>query len=336
MRALREQSHGLGRLSSLDECLHFMANHVLRKDQSIALCIDEIQGLEGCSDLARDNLRVLYNGEHPARLSLHCFGLSNSHRVLQSLGISRISATAKIHLQGLKPGEGKRLLEENLDAAGLTERNAAWSAHLSDLGMANAQWQAWRKELILRLDEASDDFPQHLAAGLQAACQTALDSSDQSRALGESDIQKALKRHEEHRKEYYEGRLSDEKVARHRMALGGICEVLSRRRKAGVPARIRSMDALNMLATANDFDAPICKEQAMESLQAAIDKGILEESLQGGRHMLPPPIPSMERHMRGIFSAMRDAHPSLAERLGKEMERIASLEETKREPPPRP
>ena len=74
----------------------------------------------------------------------------------------------------------------------------------------------------------------------------------------------------------------------------------------------------------------------MESLQAAIDKGILEESLQGGRHMLPPPIPSMERHMRGIFSAMRDAHPSLAERLGKEMERIASLEETKREPPPRP
>ena len=293
---IRESAHGLSEASTLASCIDVYTERVWAEGAVVVLMLDEAQNCNVHSQQAKENACDLYAGDHKARLPLLCFGLPNTKRVLNELGISRLTGQSVRELGRLLPGEGREVLERTLDQVGLSEGDDDWLEHVRSLGMTADEWRTWRKALVGGLEAASDDFPQHLTAGLMAACQGILDM-EEGRKFDDAMLNDIAARHQEWKDEYYQGRLHSPALERHGMAFGAICKLSER--QGGALSR---QDARAIIMAGDDEGAPVSDGRASDALQAAIDKGVFgcdEDS--AGRPVTPPLIPSMQTHLQKGF-----------------------------------
>ena len=311
LRKLKEDRHGMSDKADLRACLSFFSREVLAPERCIAVCIDEVQACDAEDKNLCDNLQALYNGKHDGRVSLLCFGLPDSEAVLRKMNMSRIDQAPKKRLGQMKPGEGRAVLERNLSAEGIFMLNPEWMACVRGMGLNSKEWADWHGQLLDRLEAASDEFPQHLSAGVAAACKAILDADEQGVMLDESHIDLAEKLHREDREGYYEGRLSNPDIAEKRYAIGAICMLLSERRKAlGEDTHVLKEEARSLLSTCDDSGDKVPSSESAVALQCALDEGVLGEG-KAKDEIGPPPIPSMESYaIRWFMHRLESERPA--------------------------
>ena len=327
---IREAAFGLNQRSSLEDCVNAYVDHAWPPNCTIALCLDEAQNCDVESGQAQENLQALCVAKHRGRLPLLCFGLPNTADVLDQMGVSRPPNAAVRTLGCLNPGEGLQAIERTLDALGLSADDPAWSAHLASLGMTARQWDGWRARTAKALADASGEFPQHIAIALISLGDVMLGMHGGQR-FDDPLRQDVLTQHQERRIEYYEGRLRGPALARHRFALGAICELLHRR---GQQRRtVSRAEFLSLLKLGDDDGEPV--HNGPDVLDAAIAKGVLGQTTwrngpgrAGPPIITAPPIQSMQTHLREILRATQLEAPEMAQPL---LRRVDELE-----PPPAP
>lgn len=338
---LKRERHGLTDESSLEHCLGVFAENIWRSGLTLVVCMDEAQNCNAESDRSRNNLQALYDGEHLGRVALYCFGLADTVVKMQDMGMSRIDAGAKIRLGSMMQGEGRELLDKNLDAFGLSDASEDWMGHLRQIGMSSDDWRKWRGSLVHRLEKASDNFPQHLNAGLRAACQVILESPANA-PFGEPELDRVMQLHAEHRISYYEGLLSSKGIGRHRTALGSICVLFDLLRKSGRKAIAFKSAARRLIASTSDSGAPVSHDLSEQAMEKAIAKGVLESLAlhpdgklveHAEDYVLPPPIPSMETYLASRFLRNLESEDPVALAVQKELDAILASTPS---PPPRP
>ena len=308
---LKEQRHGLTDDSDLNACLSACAQHVWAPGVTLAVCIDEVQRCEADDKHVKRNMQALYDGEHGGRVVLCCFGLADSAAKFGDMEISRIDRKSRIRIGSLLSGEGRQAIAESLSSLGLSCKNGEWVAHVKSLGMTVRDWGEWRMKLVDALADASDDFPQHLSAGVGAACKAILNADDAGRPLDDAVLDEALALHTSSRHGYYSDRLSHKDVMHHRAALGAACALFAKRREHG-DAVVRRDEVLALLSVGDDLGRKPSEDQCDATLRRALDKGVLEEWLDADaddalEHLAPPPVPSMESCLvRGFESRLKD------------------------------
>ena len=327
---IREATFGLNQRSSLEDCINAYVDHAWPSNCTIALCLDEAQNCDVESSQAKENLQALCAGKHRGRLPLLCFGLPNTIGVLDQMGVSRQPNAAVRTLGCLNPGEGLQAIEQTLDALGLSGDNHAWSAHLDSLGMTATEWDGWRARTAKELAEASGEFPQHIATALISLGEAML-GMNASRRFDDQFRQDVLASHQEHRIAYYEGRLDNAVLARHRLALGAICELLHRRSEQG--KIVMRTESLSLLKFGDDDGEPV--QNGRNVLDAAIAKGVLGQTTRrlgqgqtGLAVITVPPIQSMQTHLRDILHTAQMDAPEMAQTLMRHVDEL--------EPPPAP
>ena len=314
VREMHDAAHGLTSESTLGACINTYAKRVWPKDAVLVLAFDEMQNCP-VTDRAIAALGILNECLHEARILLTCFGLQNTKAVMRDdLRLSRISADAVTNLGPLNPGEGREVLERTLDFLGASAGNAAWLDELRTAGAAPESWAAWRGDLLDRLEDQAGDFPQHLTAALRSACQALCRRRDGSLALGEALRAEIEKAHEANKAAYYADRIGDG-LKLHRTALGALARAAGE--GGGVPRR----DAVETFMAGDDEGVPMERPAARDALGLAIAQAVLGEAeVDGVLCCMPPPIPSMARHLAAHYDRMLGrGDPSarrMADRLG--------------------
>lgn len=315
---IRESNFGLNERSSLDDCINDYVEQAWPTNCTIALCLDEAQNCDVANAQAKDNLQALYAGQHRGRLPLFCFGLPNTMSVFERMGLSRLPSDAVRTVGCLNAGEGLQAIERALDALGLSGDNREWAAHLESLGMTVTEWDGWRAQTARELAAASGEFPQHIAIALTSWGSVLL-GMDKSRSFDHPLRQEILAEHRVQRSAYYEGRFGGDALAKHRLALGAICELLHRRSAQG--KTVQANEALDLLETVNDLGRPV--QDGEPVLDAAVTKGVLGQDRAGLMVITAPPIQSMQTHLQdGLRAGLLDA-PQVAQLL---MLRVDELE----------
>ena len=321
---IREATFGVNPRSSLEDCINAYVDHAWPPNCTIALCLDEAQNCDIESKQAQENLQALCAGKHRGRLPLLCFGLPNTVGVLDQMGVSRRPNDAVRTLGCLNPSEGIEAIERTLDALGLSCDNGAWSAHVKLRGMTAAEWDGWRGQTAMALADASGEFPQHIATALISLAEAML-GMKAGRRFDDQLRQNVLAKHQEQRIAYYEGRLADVALARHRLALGAICELLHRRSEQG--RVVMRAESLSLLKLGDDDGEPV--PNGRDVLDAAVAKGVLGQTIRRvgeGRMGLAvitiPPIQSMQTHLRDILHTARLDSPDMVQSL---MRRVNEL-----------
>ena len=295
----------LGEHSTLDECLKAYRDDCWGDDIVVALCIDEAQNIP-TERHAGINVTSLHNRDHGGRIAPLFFGLPNTLDVLAKLGVSRPNKDAILNIEGLLPArpdpeggadlpsEARQAIEGALDYFGLIWEHEEWRAHLRQAGFDRAGWSKWRAKLTDSLERGSSDFPQHVTAGLIAACRTLLkhrgDFSPPTADAALADIEAG---HRQGREAYYGFRLSGP-LAKHSLSLGAICLMA----KASPLGSVDAEDALSALNAGcrRAADAP-SDAQAEEALDLALAKGALSRWADDPDMLRPPAIPSMATHL---------------------------------------
>ena len=324
---IREATFGLNQRSSLEDCVNAYVDHAWPPDCAIALCMDEAQNCDVESGQAKENLQALCAGEHRGRLPLLCFGLANTIGVLDQMGVSRPPDDAVRTLACLNPGEGLQAIERTLDALGLSGSNRAWSAHLESLGMTAAEWDSWRARTAAELADASGEFPQHVATALISLGESLL-GMDTGQRFDDALRQDVLAKHQERRIAYYEGRLGSAALARHRLALGAICELLHRRSAQG--GNVMRAESVSLLKLGDDDGQPV--QNARDVLDAAVARGVLGQTIRRGGQgrtglavITGPPIQSMQTHLRDVLRTVRLDAPEAAQTLMRRVDELAPM-----------
>ncbi len=307
-KALQDVALRLTDESSLTECLDAYAERVWAPGTVIALLIDEAQRCKVHDEQTKDNILALYDGDHKVRMPLLFFGLPDAGSVLYALGLSRLPDSVAKTMGRLEKGEGGEVLERTFNALGLSAQgDAGWQAHLKDSGISVPEWTKWREKLIKRLESESQDFPQHLAVGLSAACVGIL-RTEKGASFDDALLQDIADDHQERREGYYEGRLESGALAPHALAFGAICALFSRR-EADV---IRRGEAMELLVAGHQAQLGGGALNADQVLNVAVAKGVFGHvKSKAARPITPPPIPSMQTHVEhGFLQGLDEGEPA--------------------------
>ena len=140
--------------------------------------------------------------------------------------------------------------------------------------------------------------------------------------------QDVLAKHQERRIAYYEGRLGSAALARHRLALGAICELLHRRSAQG--RNVMRAESLSLLQLGDDDGEPV--RNGRDVLDAAVARGVLGQTIHRvgqGRTGLAvitvPPIQSMQTHLRDVLRTVRLDAPEAAQTLMRRVDELAPM-----------
>ena len=313
VRQMPAAVHGLTAESDLGACVSAHARRLWPKDALLVLAFDEMQECPA-RPRAAAALRILNECLHDARILVACFGLQNTETVLRErLGLSRIPADAIADIGPLAPGEGREVLEKTLDHFGASAGNGDWRRHLQATGLDPDAWTAWRKNLLDDLEERAGNFPQHLTAALRATCQVLCRNRDGCAPPNEWTAE-IVARHERNKADYYAKRLGDG-LRLHRVALGAVVRAADE--KSGLPMR----DAFAAFMASDDAGRAVDGDKAEALVRLAIARGVLGEAeVDGVLCCVPPPVPSMTRHLAEHCDRMlarRDPCAlALADRLG--------------------
>ena len=304
---LTDAAHGLTDESSLSACINAYASHMWPDDVVVALTLDEMQNCP-VTQRTKDAIGILNERKHSARIAISCFGLLSTEAVLREhLGLSRLSEDAVMGVGTLLPGEGREVLEKTLDHLGMTAENDEWRRYVSKAGFGDQEWRKWRADLVAGLERRCGDFPQHLTAGLVSVCKSLLDNR---RRFSPHDnlLNDIAERQEANMAHYYRQRLSGPLLENHDIAFGAICRLSAQAADGAVPWR----DALAAVAAGGDDGLDVNGAQAKQALDAAVNAGVLGKTRKASMpHALPPPIPSMGKHLAALFDqAVQAEHPS--------------------------
>lgn len=325
---MQDKAHWLDEQSTLHDCIDAYAEHVWPKDCTVALLLDEAQNCDVKDDRTANNIRRLCEGKHNGRLPLFCFGLPNTVQTLVDMGASRPPADVVRTLGCLEPAQGLEIVNRTLDALGLSSDNGEWLAHLQTIDMTPKEWDEWRALTAREIAEASGGFPQHVATGLMAIAQTLL-NAPVGRKCDDHTRDEILAKHAVSRVEYYEGRLSHPTLSKHRLALGAVCELLSIRDAAAKP--VKRIEALTLLKAGNDDGESV--KNASDILDSACAKGILDQTIMQRKSgqasvatITPPPIKSMQTHLRTVLNNALDDAPEAARPIKSKLNEIRRAE----------
>ena len=297
---VRDSSHGLAEVSPLKDCLVTYADSVWPPGITIVLVIDEVQNLRTQDENTKGNMRCLFAGKHGVRMPVLCFGLSNSGKVLDDLGLSRPATQSDHQIGYLETGEGRMVIEKTMREIGLDIGNEGWRDYLRSIGMTKEKWEAWRTDMTGVLTENSADFPQHLAVAHIALCEGVLNMK-QDDAFDDALRDTIVANHIELKQNYYEVQLGSSGVENHQVAMGAICDLFGR--TGGAP--MHRMDALSLLKIGDDEGVALTDEKAKQVLHEALKKGLFAERKrrpkQSKSYILPPPIPSLQTYLAECF-----------------------------------
>ena len=303
-KEVRDGAHGLQADSTLVKCINAYAENVWHPGTTVVLIIDEAQNLYTDDKKTKSNMQRLFEGNHDARLPVLCFGLSNSGKVLNKLGLSRPTGQSDRPVGCLNPGEGRQAIVETMRKVGLSTEIKEWRDHLRSIGMTKEAWETWSAKTADVLAEQSADFPQHVAAAHIALCGNLLE--DENSPFDQTRRNNIAAGHQVLKQEYYEVRLHSADLNEHQVALGAICDMFRRTQNAPMRRRV----ALNLLKMGDDDgDAP-SGHKAKKVLKAAVDKGIIAPAPKGGTAKLhPPPIPSLQSYLVDVFKQELQENP---------------------------
>lgn len=239
-------------------------------DWQTVLLVDEAQRVSDRAPQADPGaLSAIHQGLINAPLSFCCFGLPGTSAALADVGVSRLSAGHDLPLAGLGGGAARMAVERCFARYGATHA------------------ESWQEAIL----ERSSNWPQHIAAYLNAALTVLNANAASPEAMGDarrSSLSEAIALGDEGRSHYYEMRIQ---------RLNSDNERHERYAKALVPL-FRQHGGLLPKDEAIDFleGEPLRLSEATVDrfLAAAARSGFLEKTPRGGLRM---PIPSFAGHL---------------------------------------
>ena len=294
---IHNDTHGLTESSDLGTCIGSYSKHMWPRDALVVLALDEMQNCP-VTERAISTFQILNECLHDSRIFVVCFGLQNTAAVIrEGLKQSRVPKGAIMEIGPLLPGEGRLVLDATLDHLGVTTDAAAWRDYVEQAGFGgDCPWDAWRTELVDRLEAQSGDFPQHLTAALRSLCLTLIKHRD-TFATTNDLLATIADFHESEKADYYEQRLGSP-LDTHVLALGAICKMAAFLDDGAVPRAA----ALTALEVGDDNDERVDHQYAAQLLETAAQRGILRKrKMKTKDHFLPPPIPSMATYLATAF-----------------------------------
>ena len=239
----------------------------------IVLMIDEAQGIQpGERRAGGGTLSALHQGIVRAPVSFCAFGLPGTLLALGDVGVSRPSGGRAIHLRGLDDRAAGQTVDRCFKSFGV--RNGA----------------PWREAILAR----AANWPQHLAAYLNAAVRQLREDSPERMNAGEADMEAAMREGDRVRARYYEQRL-----ARLRRRHGGF-EKLARalvptlRERGG---RLPYSELFDLVEELGQRTFALSGTNATQFIRDAEHSGFLAPAGDGGAYSIS--IPSFAGHLLG-------------------------------------
>ena len=287
----RNQFHFLNMQSGLSACLNAYAKDLWGDDIILALCVDEMQNCEATAH-AKASLNVLHNVKHNARIAPLFFGLCHTEQhIAEKLKLTRLNPPHTHPIGALEPVEARQVIDSTMGHLGVAWSNPAWRAYVTQAGFDETTWATLQTQLADIIDAEAQGFPQHLTAGLIGLCET-LQARRKYLApeLAGALVEEVQENHLDGKAAYYEKRLVNAKLQKHRMALGAICRLAEQSHDGCVD------EADARRAVLSGPGEELTKQDAKDVLKAAVRAGLLmhwEDYAQYG----PPSIPSMQAHL---------------------------------------
>ena len=158
----------------------------------------------------------------------------------------------------------------------------------------------WCAKLVQQLEVAAQDFPQHLAAGLAAACQGLLATEKPMVTFNERLLADIGKSHAKRRVGYCKGSLARAKAEPHALALGALCGLFTRRQGASVDRdEARQLILAGWLAQTRL--PPIDPSDVLERVACNGVLGCKWDMRESP--LTPPPVPPMQQYLMDGFEA---------------------------------
>ena len=323
---MEDRVYGLDEQSSLDECLNAYAANLWPDGAVVSLSFDEMQ-MCGTDGNAQHNMMSLHLGEFSPRIAVSCFGLPGVVPVVESgLGLSRLSKNAKCLMGVLLRDVADEAPKAQLHALGMLpggnapELREEWLAFAKGRGFDELVADKWAERAAADVAQRAQGFPQHIAAGVAEICDSLV--ANERAFSPQNNLRKDMTaRHEQAKRDYYEGRLGNEPFPQHAIALGALA-LLCQRHENGVPEDM----AVNLLSRCSG------PQEAKEAWRAAWMKGLFhrrerrpdDKALppeiirhsKGGSAMSAhePPILTMALHLAQTYeSALREGRPLAVE-----------------------
>jgi len=239
----------------------------------VVLMIDEAQGIRpGAANAGGGTLSALHQGIVRAPVSFCAFGLPGTLLALGDVGVSRLSGGRAIHLRGLDDKAAGQTVERCFNLFSVEGGTP------------------WREAILAR----AANWPQHLAAYLNAAIRQLREASPERMDAGDADLKAAMREGDRARARYYEQRL-----ARLRRRHGGF----ERLAKALAPALLERGGSLpynelfDLVEELGRRIFPPSGTNATQFIQDAEHSGFLAPA--GDEHAYLMPIPSFASHLLG-------------------------------------
>ncbi len=306
--------------SPMTQCLDSYAE-VWGDDLVIVLIVDEMQGCPINAN-SRDALETLHQKLHKCRILPVLLGLSDTEeRVTErdpakGMGLSRLGLNAVKTIGCLKPAEGnepsesRQAIAGTLKALGLDWTEPGWRDILHGVGCDESAWIQWRAALVDQLEEDSADFPQHITAGLIAACD-ALRENRGRLCLNQDLLHDIAAKQQAHKDHYYRSRLAGA-TEPYAIAFGALCEL----EDAGAAVTATELVcALNVCAATDE--ARLQETSIGQVAKQARSKGILRKRDDGTYSFNE--IPTLASHLRDQYQRKLDLCDPVAEAMRDEL-----------------
>ena len=248
------------------------------KKATFLLLLDEAQNILD-TPRARSYLSTLHMGMDGVKVALACFGLADTTKRLDELGLSRLASGHVRTLGMLSNDESERTVRKTLER-GLAKFTFHYGPFDED---ERTKWIGTATNAIL---EASANFPHHLANGCKALGRILLHDG----VLREPPVDRLQEMCSERRREYYDARL--ESWSNHKTALAYGFGT------SGNSCRANVEDVEKALMAVDEYGKPVPPEEASSVVLGLHDKGLIE--VKGGECRLV--VPSMATYFREIRS----------------------------------
>ena len=286
-RAIR----GLSAASSLDSAMDSYRGHPWPSNLTLIVAVDEAQQLADTPQV-RNNLLAMHRKGFGLNFALIAFGLQDTRSRLVRLGLSRLAADNVRTLSLLSGDEAATLVDETFKKVGLSLANTEWGDYVRSLGLSEADWARWHRNVARTIQDESMDFPHHLANGMRVAADLLV---NEGLEMSLDVLREGCRRH---KRSYYEERL--EPFARHTLALGAALSLLD-----ATTGTVQGAVMLKAVKAADDWGETVDGARAASVVDAAIAKGLFAKAARGRIRVVLPSLASYLVH---------NYHSALAER----------------------
>ena len=284
---------GLSAASSLDRAMDSYRGHPWPSNLTLIVTVDEAQQLADTPQV-RNNLLAMHRKGFGLNFALIAFGLQDTRSRLVRLGLSRLAADNVRTLGLLSSREAATLVDETFKTVGLSLANAEWRDYVRSVGLSEANWTRWQRNVAKTIQDESVDFPHHLANGMRVAADLLVNEGLRREAPLDV-LREGCRRH---KRNYYQEQL--EPFARHTLALGAALSLLD----PGT-GTVQRAAVLQAVKAADDWGEAVDGARAARVVDAAIAKGLFAKAAQGRIGVV---IPSLASYL------VHDYHGALAER----------------------